>query len=79
VDLDEESFTCSIKVSWVGKNTLDFAGRGGSHLGTSECRVITMGPPNEVVPFCRHLLATPNVILTANVANALVPTATSRS
>ena len=53
---------------------------GGSHLGIIRMqRRRHLGPPTEVIPFCRRLRATPNVILAANVANALVPQAASRS
>lgn len=36
------------------------------------------GPPAEIAPFCRRLLALPNVILAANVANVPVLIATGR-
>jgi hypothetical protein len=80
----KESFKRSMeKVSVrIGKNTHSILLAWGVVIsGSSECsRVVChRGPPTEVVPFCRRLLATPNVILAANVANALVPLAASRS
>jgi len=65
----------------IGKTHSILLEWGDSHLGIirMQPRRRHCGPPDEVVPFCRRVLATPNVILAANVANALVPQAASRS